>query len=214
MGKEAMRKGLSAVRAGEMSFGEFAERTGPEWGKIAGYIATRWRLPNWASTEDVRQELLIAAWGAVEKFDPERGADLGRYVVWNAVDKAKKRAHKWRGANLHGNPDAAAGRVEVTLDDDKRAPQANRRSERLLGGDMGSENRMAEAMVVGECKTEAERIAVTAVLACDGHVQEAAEMLYAVPAARLEFEMGDRVHARRVVREVVGAVVARMGRAA
>lgn len=105
-------EGLMRVHAGRDTFDEFARATVKHWEKLAAYIARRWRLPIWATTEDVRQDLLFAAWKGIWEWDPTRGVPIGSYVVYYAVDKAKKRAHCYRNAKRSGNADANPPRFE------------------------------------------------------------------------------------------------------
>lgn len=85
---------------------------------MATYLARRWRPPSWLELEEIMQELMIGAWSAIWKWDPRRagpGQTLGSFVEWNAMDKAKKRLHKARGAKLSGNADANPGHSEIPL---------------------------------------------------------------------------------------------------
>src|ERR1019366_7821729 len=128
--------GLLAVRAGEETFDDFARRTKSHWQRLGQYIARRWRQPTWSSEEDLVQELLVAAWYAVWNWDEKRGVPISRYVVFNACDKSKKKAHKARGAKLHGNSDNNPSRTEIAfsgLSSRSADPEvADRRVELLL----------------------------------------------------------------------------------
>lgn len=92
---------LLACRDGRMTFDELARRTRPNWEKLAQYLLRRWRSPTWvADVEDVVQDLLLGAWVALKEWDPQHpaAAPLKSYVIFNAVDKAKKRVHTLRKA--------------------------------------------------------------------------------------------------------------------
>lgn len=106
---------VRALHDGRCTFGEFCFSTSKRWRRYAMYIAKRWRLPDWVELEELEQELLLGAWRAVFDFNPHYGTSLERYVVWNAIDKAKKRAHAMRGAAMGGSPDRAVSRFELTF---------------------------------------------------------------------------------------------------
>jgi hypothetical protein len=67
--------------------------------------------------EDLVQELLVACWRCLLKFDPSRldgngnKISIERYVVYNSVDKAKKWLHKRRGA--YRRDDKSPSRFEL-----------------------------------------------------------------------------------------------------
>lgn len=98
---------------GKITFAKFWELTASHWRGLAAMLMRRWKAPEWVEREEIEQELMLGAWIAMTKYDPKRSADPAAYVVWNAVDKAKKKLHKIRGAVLHGNPDSAPGQWEV-----------------------------------------------------------------------------------------------------
>lgn len=107
-----MEATATAVFEGRVSFEALVEKE--DWGRLAGDLLNRWPAPGWVDKEDVVQELLIGAYEKIWEFQPDRGVKIGRYVVWNAVDKAKKKIHKWRGAKLHGSSDRNRSRFEKT----------------------------------------------------------------------------------------------------
>jgi DNA-directed RNA polymerase specialized sigma24 family protein len=115
MGAKGFRESLLRVKEGQESFSEHARIHAESWDKLAQYVARRWKQPIWHSMEDLRQELLVAGWKAIWDWDVNRGTTIDSYVVYNAVDKAKKRAHKARGASLHGSADNNPSHFDVNF---------------------------------------------------------------------------------------------------
>ena len=67
---------------------------------MARVLHKRYTLPPGVSREDVEQEMLLAAWRAVESWEEGRASLVG-YVVWSAHSCASKYLHKQRGADQH-----------------------------------------------------------------------------------------------------------------
>lgn len=123
MKAKEFEEALGKVHAGEIGYAEFFAVTRPRWLWLAKYISGRWRQPYWVTDEDLVQELMIGAWFAMWRYDARRGVGLARMVVWNAVDKAKKQAHRWRGARKTGElgEDFQRSTLEVLALDDEAA---------------------------------------------------------------------------------------------
>lgn len=100
---------------GRITFNQFLVETNQDWQQIAKTLLSKWPAP--IEVEDVKQELMLWAWVFFDRFDPNRGVDLGRYLVFNAIDKAKKSIHVARGANRHGNADQSKSRLPKLYDD-------------------------------------------------------------------------------------------------
>ena len=93
-----MRQLLESVRAGECDFGTFASLTRPRWLGMARRLLRKWD-PRWGvSVDDVAQELLLAAWKFLPKWQEGR-ADIERFVVFNAHASARDWLHRQRGAS-------------------------------------------------------------------------------------------------------------------
>lgn len=103
MPRKLFEKELVTLRDGG-SFAKFTKATDKVWVAQARMLMRKWGvgLPKETTIDDLKQELLIAAWRFVAKWDPKYGVSISRYVVWNAVDKAKKALHKLRGASRAG----------------------------------------------------------------------------------------------------------------
>lgn len=101
---------LHAYRDGEISFDELARATAEDWQRLAGHLMGKWHLPVTVTTDDVEQELLLACWQHVGRWDSDRGVTLSRYVVWNACALAvafihrQREAHRRRGTSPSRHP--------------------------------------------------------------------------------------------------------------
>lgn len=104
---------LLAVREDPAGFPEFSRETSQVWRRFARYLCRRWRPPLGVDEEDLVQELLVAGWQAVRKWDPARGTSIDRYVRYNAIDKAKKWLHQQR--NSYRRDGSAPSRVPTVF---------------------------------------------------------------------------------------------------
>jgi DNA-directed RNA polymerase specialized sigma24 family protein len=101
---KVMQEGLRALRAREITFERFHRDTAEDWRKLAASLLGRWSVPAGIELEDVRQEMLLAAWRAVHdpdakrRWDPSRGVTLQGFVVWSACNAAAKWLHTQRRA--------------------------------------------------------------------------------------------------------------------
>jgi DNA-directed RNA polymerase specialized sigma24 family protein len=108
---------LTRLQSGEQSFERFARATRKTWLNLAHHLLRRWRGPVSVDVEDLVQELLVACWRCLLRFDPSRvdgkgnAISIERYVVYNSVDKAKKWLHKRRGA--YRRDDKSPSRFEL-----------------------------------------------------------------------------------------------------
>lgn len=201
---------------GDITFEEFVRATRERWEKLASYIMRRWRLPAWASLEDIVQELLLGAWNCVWKFAPVSKSDHTpgaheRYVVWNAVDYAKKKAHKVRGASRHRGADANPSAPEVTF---SQLGTTDGWAENVLGAVAPQQEELfAQAERVDRalrvCRTKRERLVVQA-LAQTESLQGATKQLYADVGARIDCRFGCEHQAALEVVKVAAGVARRL----
>lgn len=207
---------LALVRDGRKSFDSFARETDPRWRGIARSIMRRWRLPTWHGIEDVVQDLLLGAHRAIRKYDGTKGVSLEGFVVWNAYDKAKKAAHKARGAVRSGNrADSNPSRFErnassfgFSSDEGDGLSEAESWLDSLLAVDGDQEDRTNRREVAtllrSLCRSDAEHLVVEAIASLgDISIAEVAAAIYAEPDARAACRIDNEDHAVRVVRKTV-----------
>jgi hypothetical protein len=89
-----LRSRLAALREGLLTFPEFVEQTCTTWENLAGYFYRRWPGQSAVDGEDLYQEILIATWAAVKRWDPERGVPIDKYVWYQAGVAATKTMKK------------------------------------------------------------------------------------------------------------------------
>jgi len=108
------------VIAGGMSIEDYLKMNFELIRSYAIALDRRWKSP--LSKEDVMQEVFMAVVAVIRagRYDPTRETSAADYIVWNSLDKAKKRIHKARGAKLSGNADSNPSRTPVlsTSEDD------------------------------------------------------------------------------------------------
>lgn len=208
MGFEAWAR---AVHEGSESFDDFARGTGERWRRLAQMIHRRWAQPGWVTLEDVVQDLLVGAWEAIWKWDRRRAPTIEGYLVWNAVDKAKKRAHKARGAVLHATADRNPSRFDIAMSCFSEDAEAAMMSECVVPPEQDVALEWADMVqrARGACRTEAEVLAVEA-LAEERSVFRAAARIYEDPDVRLRYRLGDEDKAFRFVERAAVVVAARV----
>jgi len=202
---------LLALYEGRIDFARFVRATHERWKRLAIYVRTRWKQPVWHALEDVVQELLEAAWKSIRKFDPSRGVSLERYVIFNAVDRAKKACHKARGALLSGSADRNPSNLETvmaTYDEETERfvlellaepPRQHQHVERIEAIERAKKH----------CRTMVEHLAVGS-LASTQSVIMSADILYAEPKTRLACRFASEDHALRAVSKAIADVAERM----
>ena len=81
---ESLRSRLTSLREGLLTFPEFVEQTCTTWERLAGWFAGRWQGQSAVCDEDLYQEILISVWQAVQRWDPERGVAIDKFVWYQA----------------------------------------------------------------------------------------------------------------------------------
>ena len=89
---------LDSLHAGEISFNVFVSRTNGSWNNLSAFIYNRWSLPASVGQEDIKQEMLLAAYKAVSAWDSSRDVTLKNFVIWHAITAAKKFMNSQRAA--------------------------------------------------------------------------------------------------------------------
>jgi DNA-directed RNA polymerase specialized sigma24 family protein len=208
-------RALEELYRGQMSFTEFARITKPRWSALAGYIARRWRQPLWSSVEDLEQELLMGAWQYVWRFEPCMGVRIERFVIYNAVDRAKKAAHRTRGASLSGSADRNPSHIERPFA--SWSEEGEHALEAMLA-DEPTQTRVLEQRdslegALAACRAPGERAVVEGLLRT-GSLLECALALYQDPTTRLAWRFNSEDHAFWVVEQLAATIADRLDAAA
>lgn len=88
---------LLELRAGALTFDQFAVAHAARFRRWAGYFIDRWRPPT-LEREDLVQEALVEAWRSVDTWDSARGVELPRFVEYRVGRKLRvecERALGW-----------------------------------------------------------------------------------------------------------------------
>ena len=192
----------------------FIRGTAGHWRYCAADIWRRWRrkLPAATEFEDIEQEFLIQVLRHVPEWRPDRGMAIGKFVAWAATKRTQREIHGIRGARIHGNEGKNPGRPETTFSSyaARRAARGARdgRPEDVDPSDLvpihaTQDIRAALREILSDALADAvtirEAFVMLALQNCDGDPDDAAVALFADFSARVECELRDVEHARRIV---------------
>jgi DNA-directed RNA polymerase specialized sigma24 family protein len=204
---------VTAFHDGRITGDQFFRDTYQTWMRIARYLHRRWPLPAWVTDEELVQELMIGAFESIWRYSEHRaqGTTVARYVEWNAIDAAKKKLHKMRGANLHGNRDSNPSRFEISVSafGDVTPEWIDGLLVQEAEQHMRLEQARAEARALAACETECERYTVRALAETEDLV-EAATLIYEDPETRAACGLTDAAHAGASVAAAAYAVAERL----
>jgi RNA polymerase sigma factor (sigma-70 family) len=199
-----------AFHAGEIDLNKFFREVRPVLEACAAKMLRHWRAPVSVDREDLVQELMVGCIKPFKRYDPTRDVDVGRYVLWNAHDKAKKWLHKQRGAKLHGNADSNPSRIPTLYDDfsgnDNNHPEPERFISALVTEDTQHGTVVRSEiyrLVFRKTRSRMVRWGVLALEQADGEVDEAAHMLYDDFDVRRRLRLYCEADAHRVIRRTV-----------
>lgn len=209
---------LESLRDGRMPSGRFYANTHALWERIARSLLRRWSAPKWVTIEDLAQELRLGAWDAVWRYEPAyaAGGTIGRFVIWNAIDHAKKKLHKMRGAKLSGDADRNPSRFETPLSTMSATATTEWLEGLLTVGPTQHalyEQHEAEERAQRVCINDVERSALRAFAETEDLVQ-AAVMLYSDEESRKALGFETAGDAGRAVANAAYAVARRLENAA
>ena len=203
---------MARVRAGTETFDAFAREHQGEFLRMAKYVARRWRMPAWCDERDLAQEVMLACWEFTWRWESHRDVSLERYVTFNAIDRAKKRAHKARGANLHGSADRNPSRFELPSSALHHDRQEGERSAEWFDEYASLDADQEQAVEDGESLARAGQD----LLECErrilqhlreaGSLAKAAEQVWKDPDARRQSRIATRRQAARAVVRVAAKV--------
>ena len=190
---------LDRVRRGDLDFGAYAVATGGEWLALARWVRGRWIVPPSVGVEDVMQELLLAAWTAINKWDPERGYPLRRYVVWCSISAAAHWLHVQRQAKGQRGTSPSRFPVEGVTRSEHREPSAAASPEQVAMA------REALARALGRLGND-ERDVVGGIIET-GDPSLVAGLLYRDVEFRRRHRLGSEQEARRFAHSALRRVV-------
>ncbi len=204
---------LSLAYDGRITFDAFARATHKEHERMAVYLVRRWAPPGWYAQADLVQELLVATWIVMWSWAPRLGPSLARYVVYNAMSRAKRALHKARGASLTGSPDRNPSCIDRPFSsferDDGSAIDLGR--EEAIAEEALIEREEREAALDGaleSCETDEERDVIRAI-ARAGDVDGGGLLIYQDMRARVTLRLPSEEHAARYAARTAERVVAR-----
>lgn len=187
---------------GEMTFEEFERHTGKVWSWWAHRLARR-DVPSWFDEDDVRQELLVAAWAAADRWEEDKGAKPATWIAQSAIRAARKSVMRARGVNRHtwrwdepARHDVATEDLEARVDAVQEEGLLAREVMQTVAAEHGP-----IAAIVAQALAQA-----------DGDAELAGELLYADPDVRLLCRLGNVAQGRRLARQWIGALCARRRR--
>lgn len=217
--KVILEEAAGAFRRGEISFDTFARRTRPYWMTQATKVLRRWSHPSDVGPEDLVQVMLLEAWQRSESFDVGRippGNEtkaFRRYLVWNAVDKAKKWLHRARGAaGARGNAPSRYARAFTSFAVDGLEDTLPAYLERAMSHDPTAELEHGLDLApridgaIARAPDEATASALAALKLSGFDPERASEKLYQDRYCRLEFKLPNRQAARRLLDRAALAV--------
>jgi hypothetical protein len=217
MGRD-MEQELRALHAGEITGDEFARQTEAHWTRMAKVLHGRWDLPPAVDEEDIRQEMLLAAFEPkpqsgktlLEKWDPARCAKLSRYVVFNSHADVAKKIHKQREA--HRRKGTEEGRFPIAMsslgmdlawwagDDTGLTADAGEGAERMEGRAAARE----VLLRVLHTLSRIERVALRVLLHVGGDADAAARAIENSLPLAIATEVGSEQEALVLVERVMG----------
>jgi DNA-directed RNA polymerase specialized sigma24 family protein len=207
---------LLEVRDRPDGFTAFVRETRHVWQRFARYLCRRWAPPLGVDEEDVVQELLLAGWHHLRKWDPDRGTPIDRFVRFNAIDKAKKWLHQQR--NSYRRDGSAPSRVPTVFsaferpDEDAGSAQDRiawvppEQDEALAARDFRRQMALAFEELAPVLPFR-EREVLSAVALNAGDLEAAADTIIADRALCLAIRVGSDDEAALVVRRSVSRAV-------
>jgi hypothetical protein len=173
---------LEDLRDGSVSFEAFCKETAEVWTRMAGYFLRRWPGQAAVAEEDIRQEMLVAAWAAVDRWDEARGVALERYVMYQAGVAAQRCMRAALHCRKRGQAPVWSLPLPECREETIEAAQVDvaiaRRVLGRLRGRPGLEGRVALAILRGQT------------------IRECADAAYRDRTMRLRYRFGSETEAR------------------
>ena len=198
---QELARSLLALQKGEITFTAFHRRTHKEWRRMAYALHERFELPPGVTPDDVEQEMLLAAFRAIPRWDPKKAA-LEAFVVWTAHAKAKRWLHRQRLGNP-GKSGKGASRHAIGASQIVREDGLSILDEASIGAPESEQEiqvkRILEKIPL-VAETEAGRKALAWYVESGADEEDAAMRLW---ANGLLFRVRSPEHARKIVKSEV-----------
>lgn len=203
---------------GRVTLSDFFRISKPHLARLATHLMNHWSwcTPPCVGHEDLVQELMVGCVWAFKRYDPTRvknNGSIGRYVSYNAYDKAKKWIHRQRGAVRHGNADGNLSRHALLFHDlaGKRGEEQEEAEIEWLSKDLQTDP-LQHVMVerheiwhvrLRQAPTVRLRWGIVALESTRGEQGAAAKRLYENQNLRLRLRLGSEKDARKIIWETV-----------
>lgn len=195
-----MQADLEKLQAGG-SFDEFARRTRRTWQSMALKLLQRWQCPTDVGVEDLVQEMLLAVWIMLPKYDPSRGKTLSQFVIWNSVNRAKKFVHRQRGAKRRDDKSLSRHPIAMSSMADPKVPYEER-----IEFEADQEREVEKSKMVERVCPNARTFAIgRLVVKNEGDIEAALDELFAGPSARTH-RIGSRAEAQAIAYTVLNKI--------
>lgn len=203
---------------GKTTFEQFEKATGGLWTYWANRLT--FNVPPYLDREDVRQELLIEAFRASQRFDETKGTEPAMWMTQSAINIAKKAVMRARGVNRHEWKWNAPARFDIaveTVNGSEPEWDGQNDSSPIGAGAVASvdatqEEDAMEKDVLRQVFNEHGPkmvIVVRALMASGGSGTQAAKMIWQDRQASLLLRLGSESEATRFVRKQITKFVRR-----
>ncbi len=190
-----IHKQAERLARGEITLETFLKVTHLDWTCVARSLLRRWAAP--VEVEDVVQDLCLAVVQFYPKYNSTRGVSLGKFLLFNASDKAKKQIHRYRDANTHRCADKNKSRM--TICDPFTVTFANKMSE-MPSADVGvTLSCLVERMPSGKSRLIAGRV-----VRYRGDLEAVASSVFNNPRLAKGLGLLTLSDARRLTNEIFG----------
>lgn len=192
---------LLGWKAGTLTANEALRQTSEEWRVTAHYLYGKYetRLPSWVSWEDVLQVVLMHVPRLVQRYVPFPGGSISRYVCSQAILRAEKAVHRWRGVRCSKSRGVRNPRAEPSHHD---VPMEHVSMCGVLGGqeELVHVARLLETLVTSDYRMS---VALDVLRRAHWDVGDASRILWNDPGARLCCDLRTETETRGLVRRTM-----------
>ena len=203
---------IGRLAKGRLNWNQFVVRTDADWTRLAKKQLKRFKvLPAAVELDDIKQELLIAAYNAYSVWTPDGGQPLHRWVVLQSVQRCmdwinkQRRSYKQRcnePSRIHVSVEAINERQPIPLDN----PYDGFAVVDAVQEEFVDIKRRAEKMTAAakaKATTKLDRACFDALLRAFYDVDEAGRLLRADVSLRLSARLGSNADATRAIQRAI-----------